>query len=670
MNAQLSTEQKKEIESIQKRIETAKHDSTIINGWISWDDIIWRVDPELDFKLNKKIKDLCEKNLKKSLSKKEKRFFDKNYAKALHNFGAVFYEKGDYAKAINYFMHSLKIKEEVGDKQGAAASINNIGNIYLEQGDNEQAKKYYKRSLKISRELKNETAIASALSNIGILFSSDKDYKNALDYQTQSLEIRKDIGDKSGIAVCLSNIGQIHNELDEYDKALEYYSRGLKLYREIGDKQGISMSLNDFASTYLKQDNFEKAIDFSKQSLNLAKERGAILSEKNAYRVLYQSYEGNKDFHNAFKMHKLFIELQDSLENEESQKEIIRQEYKYSYEKRAAEDSVKAVLADKVQDASLAAERAENQKNALEAKQQEQQKYIVFAGLAIALLFGGFAFNRFKVTSKQKDIIEDRKQQVDKAFEELEEKSNEILDSIIYAKRIQNAILPSMLLVEEHLKESFILYRPKDIVAGDFYWLEPKNNKVLFAAADCTGHGVPGAMVSVICNNGLNRSVREYGLTTPGEILDKTREIVLQEFEKSEDDVQDGMDIALCSIQGYELEYAGANNPLWIIRDNKLIEFKADKQPIGKFDIKTPYTTHSFTLEKGDTIYIFSDGFSDQFGGENDRKFKVKRFKELLLSIQDKPMQEQKNNIEKVFENWMGVSEQVDDVCIIGVRIN
>jgi serine phosphatase RsbU (regulator of sigma subunit) len=251
----------------------------------------------------------------------------------------------------------------------------------------------------------------------------------------------------------------------------------------------------------------------------------------------------------------------------------------------------------------------------------------------------------------------------------VEEKNKEILDSIAYAKRIQSAILPPSKLVKEYLQESFILYKPKDVVAGDFYWMEHKDGKILFAAADCTGHGVPGAMVSVVCNNALNRSVREHGLTAPGEILTKTREIVIQEFEKSEEEVKDGMDIALCSLKDNTLEYAGAHNPLWIIRKGEIIETKANKQPIGKFDNPEPYTTHTFDLEPGDSIYVFSDGYVDQFGGEKGKKFKARAFRELLLSVQDKSMEEQKVIIDEAFESWKGDLEQIDDVCVIGVRI-
>ena len=291
----------------------------------------------------------------------------------------------------------------------------------------------------------------------------------------------------------------------------------------------------------------------------------------------------------------------------------------------------------------------------------------IIGALAIVLLI--MAYRSRKIVKQQRDIATREKNNAEKQKLIVETKSKEIMDSINYAKRIQSAILPPAKLVKEYLKDSFILYKPKDVVAGDFYWMEHKAGKVLFAAADCTGHGVPGAMVSVVCNNALNRSVREYALTDPGEILNKTREIVIQEFDKSEDEVKDGMDIALCSLNGYKLEYAGANNPLWILRNGKLIETKANKQPIGKFDNLLPYTTHKFELEKGDSIYIFSDGYVDQFGGEKGKKFKSKAFKSLLLSIQNKTMEEQRILIDKAFETWRGNLEQIDDVCVIGVRI-
>ena len=286
----------------------------------------------------------------------------------------------------------------------------------------------------------------------------------------------------------------------------------------------------------------------------------------------------------------------------------------------------------------------------------------------IFIIINMLGWNR--ILGQQLVLRKTAEEKLEKAHESLKEKSDEIIDSINYAKRIQTAILPPDKQIKEHLKNSFVLYKPKDIVAGDFYWMEPQENGVLFAAADCTGHGVPGAMVSVICNHGLNRSVREFGLTDPGKILTKTRELVISEFDKSEEEVKDGMDIALCSLNGNTLKFAGAHNPLWIIRKGatEVEEVKADKQPIGKYADASPFKTHDIEMQSGDSIYIFSDGFSDQFGGEKGKKFKAKNFKALLLSIQNESIERQKVLIDEAFENWKGTLEQLDDVCVIGMK--
>ncbi len=314
--------------------------------------------------------------------------------------------------------------------------------------------------------------------------------------------------------------------------------------------------------------------------------------------------------------------------------------------------------------------QAKIEKQKQDLAQEAQRRYFLYGGVLLLLIFGVFMYNRFRITRKQKHIIEEQKLEVDRQKETIEESHKEITDSIAYAKRIQSAILPPNSLIEKHLENAFVLYKPKDVVAGDFYWLEVKEGKTIFAAADCTGHGVPGAMVSVICNNALNRSVREFNITSPGKILDKARELVIQEFEKSEEEVKDGMDIALCSLDGQKLSYAGANNPLWLIRNGEIIETKADKQPIGKFEGFKNFTTHEIDLQKGDTIYVFSDGYADQFGGEKGKKFKTKALRELLLNIQSKSMTEQKEIINQRFETWRGKFEQIDDVCFIGVRID
>lgn len=293
--------------------------------------------------------------------------------------------------------------------------------------------------------------------------------------------------------------------------------------------------------------------------------------------------------------------------------------------------------------------------------------------------------------------VQERTAEIEEKSEELAVKNKEIIDSITYAKRIQQAILPSDQVIKSELPNSFVLYLPKDIVAGDFYWLEAhaadeakgsnESDKVVFiAAADCTGHGVPGAIVSVVCHGALNRSVREFGLLTPAEILDQTALIVDETFEKSEQEVKDGMDISLCAIHrnSSTIEWAGANNPLWIVTKNDypnlgepsmqengyhLYEVKADKQPIGRYPNRQSYTNHRIELSKDDMIFLFSDGYPDQFGGPNGKKYKSKNFKHFLLAIQEHPLHEQERLIHFEFNHWRGELEQVDDVCVIGVRV-
>jgi serine phosphatase RsbU (regulator of sigma subunit) len=280
-----------------------------------------------------------------------------------------------------------------------------------------------------------------------------------------------------------------------------------------------------------------------------------------------------------------------------------------------------------------------------------------------------------RVLAQQKDTIELQKSEVESQKHLVEEKQKEIIDSISYAKRLQDAILPPAEFLNTNIPDNFILYKPKDIVAGDFYWAEKLNDLFFIAAADSTGHGVPGAMVSVVCSNALNRSVKEFKLTDPGKILDKTRELVIETFEKSTSEVKDGMDVSLLCIdkKNKTISWSGANNPLWFItkRDDQteLVEVKADKQPIGKSDHAKPFTTHKIEYIEGSVFYLFTDGFADQFGGENGKKFKYKQLSELLLKYKETPLAHQKTVIDKVFENWKGSLEQVDDVCVIGIKI-
>jgi serine phosphatase RsbU (regulator of sigma subunit) len=291
-------------------------------------------------------------------------------------------------------------------------------------------------------------------------------------------------------------------------------------------------------------------------------------------------------------------------------------------------------------------------------------------------LFAIFIILYFVVQYFRNDCEDYERELEDKNYI-ITQKNSEIIDSINYARRLQSAVMPPVEDIYAKLRESFILYKPKDIVAGDFYFAEQRDDYFFVAAADCTGHGVPGAMMSMVCSNALNRAVNDMKLTSPGEILDKVTEIVVETFARSHEDVKDGMDISLCVVNTRtgEIAWAGANNPLWYIEDPavenlaQINEITADKQPVGKHDFYKPFTTHLLKLKKGSLLYLFTDGYADQFGGLKGKKFKYKQLKELIFANRHLNMTNQKEMLERTFDSWKGEIEQVDDVCIIGLRL-
>jgi len=706
------------IDSLKEVVATATHDSTKLSALMEWQAIEQRQNPPLAYEINKDADSICEIHLSRKISEADYAFYLKSKATAVSNLGTSFYYRGGLDSALKYYEQSVVLFKETGIKERISAVTNNIGIIAHNQGDFAKAISSYTSCLTMAEEAKNVPDIAQALTSIGMAYRGQLEFETALEYYDRSLNLIKDLDHPDLEAAALGNAGVAYKDLGRFDEALDAYYQALALSTQIGDqfsaaltsgniaeaylltgqldsamvkfpiileffqmigeKRGIANTLTHIATIHQLKGEYGKAIELGQDALRIANEAGGIEESRGAAEVLSNSYRGAKKYADALEMYELVVSLTDSIESESNQRELYKQEYKHSYEKQALADSIVEAEKDKVQ-------TAESERNAARATQQEQLSYFLYGGLALLAIFGIFIFNRLRVTRKQRDVIdgqkkvveeqkeevEEQKAQIDEAFHQLEEKNTEIMDSINYARRIQTAILPPNKLVKQYLDNSFVLYKPKDIVAGDFYWLEPLEDRILFAAADCTGHGVPGAMVSVVCNNGLNRSVREHKLVEPGDILSKTREIVISEFEKSEEEVKDGMDVALCCLQGKKLKYAGANNPLWIVRKGgqEVEEVKAHKQPIGKYMEPTPYPTHEIELNEGDSFYIFSDGFADQFGGEKGKKFKSANFKRLLVSVNAEPMIKQCELIDAKFEEWKGEIEQLDDVCVIGVRV-
>lgn len=472
-------------------------------------------------------------------------------------------------------------------------------------------------------------------------------------------------------AYCYYQLGEIHVYFQDPEPAEKYYKKSVEIVTELKNERAAFRAYNGMANYYISAGIYDKAFEFLDKSLKI---KTLSVSQKSRSLCDLARYYYN------------IGDLESSL-----------QTAKESYELRVNADLIDAATTSLIQlaktqmalknydDALISAEKGLEYSLKHKAKSKSLQLYRLLGELyehagnfkdAVACYKAYDKLQLEQNTKQLQNVYKMKNDQINQQKQVIEKIHDEIKDSIRYAKRIQNAILPP----SNHLggkSDAFILYKPKDIVAGDFYWSQNFENTLLFAACDCTGHGVPGAMMSVVCYNALNRAVREFGLRVPGKILDKTRDIVLQEFEMSDSDVKDGMDIALISLEkvkgvneGRCLQYAGANNPLWIIRNgaNEVEELAADKQPIGQTYNPFPFSTHEVTLMPGDSIYIFSDGYPDQFGGERGKKLKKSNFKKLLLSIQATSMERQKDLLDQAFEEWRGELEQLDDVCVIGVR--
>lgn len=584
--------------------------------------------------------------LKTAITLSEKYSHKRGLARSSGNIANVYSEVGSISLGVEMKLRALKIHEELNDTVSIIISLTGLGNSYLDQGFFKKAIDHQNKALNLSKLTNNSEMEATVLSNIANFYSKKKEYNTELEFNKKSLTLWQKLKDERQIARVLNNIGANYFNLGIHHKALEFYIEAYSLYEKYEDKRAMAITLINFAELYLKQNDFNNALLYAKKSLALSKEIGVLHIITDAYQVLSEIYAAIGNTKEELKHYKLYVQTKDSLQNENTIKQTAIMSAIYETEKK--EKEIELLNKEKEKQAAVAYEQNKKKNLIISA---------VIAGLLIVIVFSAFLFNRFNVTRKQKVIIE--------------EKQKEITDSINFAKRIQTAILPPDNFWKKYLPQSFVLYKPKDIVSGDFYWLENVNDLVLFAAADCTGHGVSGAMVSVVCSNALNRTAKEFGITEPSKILDKTRELVLETFEKSDEDVKDGMDISLCCLntKTNELLWAGANNPLWYIRANNIYEIKGDKQPIGKNDNPKQFTTHKIKLEPGDTIYIFTDGYADQFGGEKGKKFMYKRLKNLLTEIHKKPLEIQKEVLQQNFTSWKGGTEQTDDVLLIGLKI-
>lgn len=570
---------------------------------------------------------------------------DRNNSSAYRLLGNAYYSKADYTNSLNAYLESLTESEKFNDSVGIGSAYTGIGNVYFQMGNYQKAKDSHEKSLVIFERRGDKLRASKAYNNIGNTYLYLKMYDEADSCYQRSYDLKEELGDIKGMAMTLNNQSEVALKFKhDTARAIDFAFRALELRQSVSDHNGIAMSYHNLGYIYYYTQDYGLAEKYSLLGLQEASSIGDRFQVKDSYRLLGMIAAGQNEFSKAYDYQEQYIALNDSLLGEENSRQINEMSAKYESEKKDKE-----LL-----------------KKDAEAKQNSIIRNAFIGAFILMLLLALFIFRGYQ--QKQKSNIEITHQK-----EIIEEKNKEITDSIHYAQRIQRALLASGDLLKSQLPEHFVLYLPKDIVSGDFYWASA-NAGFYITAADCTGHGVPGAFMSLLSISALNETLAEKRNISPDAILNRVRESLIASLHADGDSsTKDGMDCVLCKFDflNKKLQFACANNPLWIIRNHELIEFKGDKMPVGQLTgNEKPFSLLETELQSGDIIYLFTDGFADQFGGPKGKKFRYSQLKESLLEYSTLTMETQRENLVQRFNAWKGNMEQVDDVLIIGIRIS
>jgi serine phosphatase RsbU (regulator of sigma subunit)/uncharacterized protein HemY len=594
---------------------------------------------------------------------------DKSYlGKCYNNIGNTEKKMGRNKDAMESYLQSKKLYEDGKNKKGMAGIYNNIGNILLTQNQQGKAKEYFFLARQMNIEINNKPWLGINLMNIGICYFDVLQYDSAEFYFLAAMKIYKEENEMSNWAAVVMNLGNVYQQEKDYEKSLAFYNQALDFDRKTGKEADIAFLFCNIAESYISEGIYDKALRLLDSSVILSVKYEDPNSLVAAYKGYSSLYEKTGDFKNAHAFYKLYASMKDSLGNADMKSQMDQMEESFRDEKQKKEIELLT------------------QKNLMQKQEGELKdvhaNIVIYSSVGIAIFVLGLSvilYKRYQLKKKANIVLEERNQQIELKNAIIEEKNKDISDSINYAKKIQDTLLPEMHELETIFSESFVFFRPKNVVSGDFYWFyktrrETDSEIILVAAADCTGHGVPGAFMSMIGIDKMNQAVLEFDISHPQEIL-STVNRWLKTILKQDDEtggMRDGMDVALISIDPttMRMEFSGANRPLWVIRDETLIEIPSTKASLGGHTpILQEFSTHNFELKKNDCIYLFTDGYADQFGGERGKKLMSKHFKRLLLSIIKEPMEKQKKILEDTLIKWMGKHDQVDDICVIGIRI-
>lgn len=584
----------------------------------------------------------------------------------------------DYIKGIDYIQKSIVIRERIQDKRGLANSYLTLYKVYYEIGEMDKAMESEFRSLSICKELKDLQCVSGRYTNIGQIYQKKGNDKRALFYHFLALDLSKQLNIKNRIALVHENIARVYLHTKQYNLAISHLDSSKFLRESFGDESGLASIDLIRAAIQLEQNDPNAAEISGLRALSIGKELKLPHIIKEAHSLLHEVYSKKQNVSKAYFHYKSFVVLRDSIFNIDQSKELLRKELEFNFNK---EKELQRLESEK-----------KNEKAKLESKKQQTIIAYGSSALAIVSLLLGFSIWQYRLKNRSKKELEIANHDLNNKHNELQEKSkiietqnvtiqhknNEITDSIRYAHQIQRAVLPTEEEFKQFFSEAFVIFQPKDIISGDFYWVTAQNDLTIYATADCTGHGVPGGFMSMLGVSLLNELVNENKILEPAEIFSKLRDKVITSLKQKglSGEQQDGMDMTLCVLdkRSNKLYYAAANHSLYLVRMEEgspmLHEYRGDKHPVGIFGEQLlPFHAFEIDTQPGDTIYTFTDGFADQFGGEKGKKYKYKQLKELITGLQPKSLKEQEEEFRLAFQQWKGELEQVDDVCLIAVKV-
>jgi len=564
------------------------------------------------------------------------------------------YEFIDPISSTTYALKAVDFAEQSEVSELIVYTHNLKGNRHRANMELEEAMDEYQFCLAIHEEEADSLGIARAYNNIGIVHMMSGKYEIGIEYWLQSLNIKLRNNELISAATTMGNIALYYKDIGKYEEAEKFLTDALEINKKHKDFESVAFNYLIIGQMRQKQGKMPASINAYNESIAFCDSVGSYFNKEEALVGLAEVYSSLGDYKKAYQYQTDYTELVKELYNEDNAR--ITRELTTQFETEKKEKELEML-----QEVNDAQEKTIEKEKANIALKEDRNRYLVIGLVLSGMLILTVFWVLFRVRKAKKEI------EVQKDL--VLEKNKEITDSITYAKRLQDALLPTTAAMRHIFPSHFVLYLPKDIVAGDFYWMEETQEYDFVAVADCTGHGVPGAMVSVVCCNALNKAVRELGVTNTGEILDKVTDIVVETFEKSGHEVKDGMDIALCRLnkQRTELQFSGANNPLYLLRDKDLKEYKGTKQPVGNYADRKPFESHKIVLTKNDRVYLFTDGYADQFGGEKGKKMKYKGFKKLLIESSNYSVEQAHQNLHQAFEDWKSSYEQIDDVCVMGI---